>query len=83
MYSTDSEGIKDIIRHELAHMMTFVCYGKELMPHGPEFREVCERYGWNSEVKRASSDLSEQKEEFGKLDIRSERIINKIQKLLS
>lgn len=82
MYMTDTVGIKNIIRHELAHLMAFIDFGNTILAHGPEFKSVCDRYGWDPETKRASINLSEQESLHHRTDIRSERIISKVQKLL-
>ncbi len=81
MYKADTELIKNILRHELAHLMTFIEYGRDILVHGPEFKMICDRYGWDPDVKKAASDLTPINEN-DKLDIRSERIISKVQKLL-
>ncbi|MCK5884590.1 MAG: DUF2786 domain-containing protein [Bacteriovoracaceae bacterium] len=82
MYSTDTEGIKDIIRHELAHLIAHIDFGNGILPHGAEFKSICQRYNWGPETKRASVNLSEQELSKSHTDIRSERVIAKVQKLL-
>lgn len=44
----------NIIRHELAHYITFINHGDTVEPHGNEFKAFCLRMGWNEEVQKAS-----------------------------
>jgi hypothetical protein len=81
MYSTKDKVLKDIIRHELAHYLTLIFYGPECPAHGEEFKVVCHRFGWASDVSYASADITllNQKIEG---DLKAEQIIHKVQKLL-
>ncbi len=67
----------DVIRHELAHYITFINYGEGVLPHGAEFKAFCQQMRWGEEVSKASSCLDEPAplEESG--------ILRKVQKLLS
>lgn len=67
--------IKDLLRHELAHYMTFIEHGPEVLPHGKEFQNVCKRYGWTPAISRAKVPLKEA--------VKNKRIVEKIRKLLS
>ncbi|MCB1106769.1 MAG: DUF2786 domain-containing protein [Chlamydiia bacterium] len=69
------ERIKEILRHELAHMITFIDFGKGVSHHGKEFRSVCERFGWPKEVSKATVH-------FEKV-VKNQRLVQKVQKLLS
>jgi hypothetical protein len=42
--------LRDLIRHELAHYLTFILHGSHVQPHGSEFRDFCKRTGWGAEV---------------------------------
>jgi hypothetical protein len=46
--------LTNVIRHELAHYMTFIHYGPHILPHGAEFKRFCLEMGWGEEVFRAS-----------------------------
>jgi hypothetical protein len=72
--------LHNIIRHELAHYMTFINCGKYIQPHGPEFRAFCDRMNWGEEVFRATVCL-----EGGQNVAPAEEsaIFRKIQKLLA
>jgi hypothetical protein len=48
------EQLYNVIRHELAHYITFINYGREAQPHGAEFKRLCQRMGWGEEVDRAT-----------------------------
>ncbi len=67
--------IKDLLRHELAHYMTFIEHGPEILPHGKEFREICKKYGWPTEIARAQVPLEKA--------IKNKHIVDKVRKLLS
>lgn len=54
MLST-KEQLGNVIRHELAHYMTFILYGETRTPHGESFRSFCQSMGWGQEVYRASA----------------------------
>lgn len=53
------EQLNHLIRHELAHYMTFIYYGETSQPHGPGFKEICHRMGWGEEISKASFCLDE------------------------
>lgn len=69
-----------IIRHELAHYLTFINYGPSVQPHGVEFRTFCDRIKWGEEVFRATICLEEANE--GQICPTSE-ILRKIQKVMA
>lgn len=69
------ESLKDLLRHELAHYLTFITHGSSVSPHGKEFRDICALYGWKIEVARATVSSEKRKESL--------RITQKIQKLFS
>jgi len=54
---SSKQQLKDVVRHELAHYMTFIQYGASIHPHGPEFRRFCDQLGWGEEVSRATMCL--------------------------
>lgn len=69
------EEIKNLLRHELAHYMTFLEFGENVSSHGKEFQSVCQRYGWSPRVSRAKVPI-------GKA-VKNQRIAEKVRKLLS
>ncbi|MCB1109609.1 MAG: DUF2786 domain-containing protein [Chlamydiia bacterium] len=69
------ETIKDILRHELAHLIVFLKYGAGVPSHGKAFREVCQSYGWSSEVSRSIAPMES--------TLKNHRIVEKVRKLLS
>jgi|GEM_PF-332604 len=78
--------IRDVLRHEMAHYIQFIeaNYGPKqstpTKPHGNEFKSICLRYGWPTEICHASGSLDEmQNTKVG--DLESEAILAKIQKL--
>lgn len=56
MYASKKQ-LYDIIKHELAHYMTFINYGVGVQPHGVEFRAFCRELGWGEEVYQATCCL--------------------------
>ena len=82
MLSAKTEVIKDILRHELAHMLMTYLYGPTFTPHSPEFRELCRSYGWGENVSAARSDIETENQKI-EGDLASEKLIEKIKKLLS
>ena len=81
IYLAKDSVVRDIIKHELAHYLTYILY-KDVLPHGPEFHSVCEQFGFPKEVSKATLNLEE-----GNLskegDLESEKILEKVKKLLS
>jgi uncharacterized protein DUF2786/SprT-like family protein len=72
--------LHNIIRHELAHYMTFIKHGASLQPHGAEFRAFCDRMNWGEEVFRATICLEGADED--QISSTSE-ILRKIQKVMA
>ena len=66
------DDLDDIIRHELAHYITWIIHGP-VRDHGKEFHDICRQYGWNKEISLATSIAAPQQS----------RIASKIKKLLS
>lgn len=93
MYLAQMPVLKNIIRHELAH---YLCHLEILglgelpngeneqghLAHGPGFRQMCQRFSWGEEVYCATADLR-QLNEICTGDLESERLMEKIKKLLS
>lgn len=74
------EQLHNVIRHELAHYLTFIKYGKEVQAHGIEFRTFCQQMGWDEEVSRATICLEEGEESAPREE---SSIFRKIQKLMA
>ena len=81
MYTAKNSLILNIIRHELAHMMTYIQYGLEVDHHGVEFRDLCRFYGWGPEVSSATMNLIKENE-MREGELACEKIISRVQKLL-
>lgn len=72
--------LHDVIRHELAHYMTFIDYGAAAQAHGSEFRAFCQRMGWAEEVYKATSCLEDG---LSPLDLEESSVLRKVQKLMA
>ena len=70
--------LKNILRHEMAHYLTYIKYGSDPMPHGDEFNECCKKYGWGKEVSKSSICV-----EKLKIDTKKEAVFRKVQKLMA
>jgi hypothetical protein len=69
-----------VIRHELAHYITFIEQGASIKPHGSEFKAFCESMGWNEEIYKATFCLEgEQNVPAGE----ESNILRKVQKLMA
>ncbi len=80
MYTVKDNVLRDVLRHELAHYLTYIQYPDLSCPHGSEFKSLCEHYGWDRSVSKASLNIDLANMTEGNLD--SERIINKVKALL-
>lgn len=69
--------LSNILRHELAHYITFIENGPLMHAHGKEFQAICKRYRWGKEVSLAfqSSHITQKD--------KKEKVFEKIQKLLA
>jgi hypothetical protein len=81
VYLAKPEVLKNILRHELAHLYIFLTLGPEEKAHGNSFREVCKKFGWGSEVSSAYADLKEENKLSSAPDF--EKILSKVEKLLN
>lgn len=72
------ETLRNVIRHELAHYITFINYGISARPHSGEFKAFCQRMGWGEEVYAAALSLEESVSELG-----DESVLRKVQKLMA
>lgn len=81
IYMAKDSVIRDILRHELAHYLTSIYYPKITSSHGPEFKEICQRFGFPQEISKATMDLeSANLDKEG--DLHSEKVLEKVKKLL-
>jgi hypothetical protein len=81
MYTTKRKILKDILRHEFAHYLTYIQHGADLPPHGKRFKETCTNLGWENSVSKASINLEFENSKL-EGDLKSEKIIEKIKKLM-
>jgi len=81
MYSAKTEVIKNVLRHELAHYICYIENHDRVEPHGFEFRKICQRFGWSEEISGATFNILAENEKI-EGDLPSERVIEKVKKLL-
>jgi len=82
IYTAKENVLKDILRHEFAHYLCFLMYPQTTKAHGPEFKEICDHYGWNDSISKASMSIEfANHEKVGNLQ--SEKLISKIKALLN
>lgn len=82
LYLAHQETIDNILRHELAHLYCFHSYGNSTQAHGVEYRQVCEKFGWDKEVYGASLNLDDERKIYQD-DQEFNKVFERIQKLLS
>ena len=80
IYTAKDEVIKNILRHELAHLINYLEHGDSDSPHGEKFKQVCKRYRWGTEVVAAKMNLEIANQETQSQDV--DKILSKISKLL-
>ncbi|MEI8365947.1 MAG: DUF2786 domain-containing protein [Parachlamydiaceae bacterium] len=72
--------LHNVIRHELAHYVTFINYGGGIQAHAAEFRNFCLSIGWGEDVYRAKIYLDEG---ANASDIEENSVLRKVQKLMA
>lgn len=79
MYSS-REQLHNLIRHELAHYITWINYPGIKQPHGQEFREFCQRMGWGKEIYEATTHLDNNSDSD---ELEESTVLRKIRKLMA
>jgi hypothetical protein len=82
IYNAKETVIKNILRHELAHFINFLENGQYVLPHGAEYKEICQRFGWDFTVSAATADIDEENNHI-EGETEREKIIIRIKKLLA
>lgn len=75
------EQLGHVVRHELAHYITFIEQGVSVLPHGTEFKALCARMGWGEAVSRATLCLDAPQDQTSAPEERG--IFRKVQKLMA
>jgi hypothetical protein len=70
----------NVVKHELAHYMTFIEHGPHVLPHGKEFHEFCKKMGWSEAVSKATATMEELMISSSEGD---NRVLSKVQKLMA
>jgi hypothetical protein len=80
IYQAKDSVIRDVLKHEIAHYITKIVHG-DVMPHGPEFRSICQHYGFDDDIAHAKMNL-EDSNLSKQGDLEAERVLEKVKKLL-
>lgn len=76
----DKKHLNNVIRHEIAHYITFIKYGYPVTPHGIEFRAFCKQHGWGEDVYSATVNVNE---DSSIASLEESDVFRKIQKLMA
>jgi len=79
MIQANQNDLLNLIRHELAHYITWIETGGRGQAHGNEFREICRKYGWGKEVYASMCEI----EKAIETPLEEDRLLQKIKKLLA
>ncbi|MGB0455270.1 MAG: SprT-like domain-containing protein [Bacteriovoracaceae bacterium] len=55
LWGTHKELLEAVLRHEIAHYLTFVKFQKSDEQHGRLFKEVCRSFSWGPEISKATT----------------------------
>lgn len=79
LMNSSKEKLCNIIRHELAHYITFINYKFPVQAHGPVFRALCCRLGWGEEVYLATTCVDSESID----ELEENNVLRKVQKLIA
>lgn len=82
IYLAKDSVVRDVLKHELAHYLTRLHFGTDVRAHGREFHDICERYGFPEHISDATMNLDASNDAKSG-DLASERILEKVKKLLT
>lgn len=82
LFSKDQTALLNLLRHELAHFLTWLEHGLEAADHGKQYHEICRRFGWGKEIYSAEAELSSQTLTVGGAE-QAKKILAKVHKLLT
>jgi hypothetical protein len=80
LMQANKDQLHNIIRHELAHYITFTIHGHTVQPHAAEFKDFCIRLGWDEKVYRATTALDH---EQTIADLEESSVFRKVKKLMA
>lgn len=72
--------LHNVIRHEIAHYITFISYGEIVQSHGIEFKTFCQSMEWGEEIYKATFCLEDG---LHLSEIEENSIFRKVQKLMA
>ena len=52
---SETSFVREVLQHELAHLITFLEFGANVDPHGKEFKTICLQHGWKESIKATIS----------------------------
>jgi len=77
LMQASKEQLHNIVRHELAHYLTFMQYGAMVQPHASEFKTICQSLGWDEQVSKATTTLDSHASE------EESSVLRKVKKLMA
>ena len=80
LLNSPQEQLYNVIRHELAHYITYIDWGTTQTPHSQEFRTTCQRMGWGEEVQKATVLLESKQKDSQENE---SAVLRKVKKLLA
>lgn len=83
MFMPGKEKVKNILRHEIAHMMLYLSLGEEADSHGLAFHNYCKMFGWSDEVTKASIAFEPDDEADLSCAGKADAVMAKVKKLLA
>lgn len=76
-----NKNVRDILRHELAHYLSYIEIGTNETPHGMHFKNLCRQFGWEEDVFTAKTNLTLlEQNQTG--DLKTQALMEKVKKLL-
>lgn len=79
----DQRVLENVIRHELAHLETFLRHSNSVDDHGPEYRAICKSHNWHDEVYSSKILLKDKLPSFIEKNRAHDKLKEKVTKLLS
>lgn len=79
------DAVREVLKHELAHLIVTQRYGSSAADHGSEFQSVCEELGVAAWARPSSGPMPEQREQWRQAQPlnEEERLLRRVERLLA